>query len=129
MMQTMSVISNTAYVQKYMQIWTHSGGLPWPLVNCVTRILHAKNRIASMGAKATVSVAVCRIFWMGTLSYFNPKLSANMRQIARAVYTIMNWIVRLITHCMDVATPVWNWSPTIGTCLTAPTASIGSINF
>merc|ERR1719160_2165155 len=31
--QTMSVINNIAYVQKYMQIWHHSGGLPLFLVS------------------------------------------------------------------------------------------------
>ena len=35
-------------------------------------ILQARNRIANMGAKATVRVAVCRIFWIGKLLYFNP---------------------------------------------------------
>merc|ERR1719191_1851575 len=83
--QTISVISRIAYVQKYMQICAHSGGFPLFLVSWFTRILKAKKRMASMGAKATVSVAVCRIFWMGTLSYFSPKASAAMRQIARAV--------------------------------------------
>merc|ERR1719272_887294 len=127
MTQTMSVISSTAYVQKYMHTWTHSGGLPLPLVNCVTRIRQARKRMESMGAKATVSVAVCRIFWMGRLSYFRPQESAAMRQIARAVYTIMNWIVRLITHCMDVVTPLTsNCFPTMGTFLTAVTDSSGS---
>merc|ERR1719428_919888 len=31
MTQTIRVMSNTAYVQKYMQICAHSGGLPLPL--------------------------------------------------------------------------------------------------
>merc|ERR1719161_2852831 len=88
--QTMRVISKIAYVQKYMQIWHHSGGLPLFLVSWFTRILKAKSRMASMGAKATVKVAVCKIFWMGRLSYFNPKPSAAIRQRARAVYTTMN---------------------------------------
>merc|ERR1719235_1889224 len=65
MTQTMRVINKIAYVQKYMQICAHTGGLPLFLVNWFTRILNAKNRIASMGANATVSVAVCKIFWMG----------------------------------------------------------------
>merc|ERR1719272_897804 len=116
---TTSVINNIAYVQKYMQIWHHSGGLPLFLVSWFTRIRKAKRRMASMGAKATVNVAVCRIFWMGKLSYFNPKPSAAILQRARAVYTSMNWIVRLTTHCIDVDTPpVANCDPTMGTCLT-----------
>merc|ERR1719388_758737 len=91
--QTHNVMSKMAYVQKYMQIWHHSGGLPLFLVSWFTRILKANSRMASIGAKATVKVAVCRIFWMGRLSYLSPKLSAAMRQIARAVYTTMNWMV------------------------------------
>merc|ERR1719161_2292971 len=71
--QTISVINRRAYVQKYMHTCIHSGGWPWPLVNCVTRIRHAKKRMASIGAKVTVSVAVTRIFWMGRLLYFRPK--------------------------------------------------------
>merc|ERR1719272_1716528 len=127
MTQTMSVMSRMAYVQKYMQICAHSGGLPWFFVSWFTRILKAKKRIASMGAKATVSVAVCRIFWIGRLSYFSPKASAAILHMARAVYTTMNWIVRLTTHCMAVDTPfVWNCCPTMGTCLTLLTASSGS---
>merc|ERR1719352_241350 len=66
--QTMRVIKRIAYVQKYMQICAHTGGLPLFFVSWFTRILKAKRRIASIGAKATVSVAVCRIFWMGRLS-------------------------------------------------------------
>merc|ERR1719321_409997 len=126
--QTISVISRIAYVQKYMQICAHSGGLPLFFVSWFTRILNARNKIASIGAKLTVSVAVCKIFWMGTLSYFNPQLSAAMRQIANAVYTSMNWIVRLITHCMAVVTPwsVLNCDPTTGTLLTLFTTSSGS---
>merc|ERR1719335_1338274 len=96
--QTTSVIKRTAYVQKYMHTWAHAGGSPLFLVSWFTRMRYAKNKMASMGAKATVNVAVWRIFWIGTLSYFIPKLSAAMRQSARAVYTIMNWIVRLMTH-------------------------------
>merc|ERR1719265_2858639 len=87
---TMSVISRIAYVQKYIQICAHSGGLPLFFVSWFTRILKAKKRIANMGAKATVSVAVCRIFWMGRLSYFSPKASAAIRHNANAVYTTMN---------------------------------------
>merc|ERR1719161_818497 len=68
MTHTMRVINRIAYVQKYMQIWAHTGGLPLFLVNWFTRIRKAKNRIASMGANATVSVAVCKIFWIGRLS-------------------------------------------------------------
>merc|ERR1719194_314239 len=126
--QTTNVISKIAYVQKYMQIWHHSGGLPLFLVSWFTRILKAKSRLASIGAKATVKVAVCRIFWMGRLSYFSPKPSAAMRQMASAVYISMNWIVRLTTHCIAVGTPwfVLNCDPTTGTCFTAPTASNGS---
>merc|ERR1719217_234030 len=33
MTHTMRVMSNTAYVQKYMQIWAHTGGLPLFLVS------------------------------------------------------------------------------------------------
>merc|ERR1719191_270399 len=90
MTHTISVIKRIAYVQKYMQIWHHSGGLPLFFVNWFTRIRKAKRRMASMGAKATVKVAVCKIFWMGRLSYFNPKPSAAIRQRARAVYISMN---------------------------------------
>merc|ERR1719160_618166 len=88
--QTIRVINRIAYVQKYMQICAHSGGLPLFFVSWFTRILKARNKIASIGAKATVSVAVCRIFWMGTLSYFSPKASAAIRTVARAVYISMN---------------------------------------
>merc|ERR1719191_341279 len=119
MTQIQSVITSTEYVQKYMHSCTHSGGLPLPFVNCVTRIQQARKRMASIGAKFTVSVAVCKIFWMGRLSYFRPYESAAMRQMASAVYTIINWIVRLITHCMTVITPLtWNCDPATGTCLT-----------
>merc|ERR1719387_2870655 len=129
MMQTQRAIMSTEYVQKYMHTCTHSGGLPLPLVNWVTRMRQAKKRIASIGAKLTVSVAVCKIFWMGKLSYFTPQASAIIRTMARQVYTIMNWIVRLMTHCMDVVTPLtWNCDPTMGTCLTALTFSIGSFS-
>merc|ERR1719456_223163 len=55
---TIKVIRRIAYVQKYMQIWHHSGGLPLFLVSWFTRIRKAKRRMASMGAKATVKVAV-----------------------------------------------------------------------
>merc|ERR1719262_1549867 len=92
--QTQSVIRSTAYVQKYMHTCIHSGGLPLFLVNWFTRNRPAKNKMANIGAKATVNVAVCRIFCMGTLSYFSPKTSDAMRAIASAVYTSMNWIVR-----------------------------------
>merc|ERR1719272_2304386 len=86
MTHTMSVINNIAYVQKYMQIWHHSGGLPWPFVSCVTRIRKAKNSTESIGAKATVSVAVWRIFWIGKFlsSYLKPMASPNERQSASA---------------------------------------------
>merc|ERR1719262_1277526 len=129
--QTQSVIKSTAYVQKYMHTCAHSGGSPRFLVSWFTRMRKAKKRMASMGAKATVSVAVCRIFWIGKLSYFSPKPSAAMRHMARAVYTTMNWIVRLTTHCIAVGTPpfVSNFSPTTGTCLTPSTASNGSPPF
>merc|ERR1719156_365311 len=127
MTHTMSVISKIAYAQKYMQICAQTGGLPLFLVSWFTRIRKARKRMASIGAKTTVSVAVWRIFWMGTLSYFNPKLSAAILQTARAVYTIMNWIVRLITHCMAVVTPlVLKFFPTTGTFLTFSTTSMGS---
>merc|ERR1719160_2152489 len=127
MTQTQSVIMSTEYVQKYMHTCTHSGGLPLPLVNCVTRIRQARKRIASIGAKFTVSVAVTRIFWRGKLSYFMPHESTVIRTMARAVYTIMNWIVRLTTHCMDVVTPLTsNCDPMMGTCFTLVTCSIGS---
>merc|ERR1719321_484139 len=59
---TQRVIKRTAYVQKYMHTWAHAGGSPLFLVSWFTRILKAKNKMASMGAKATVSVADCRIF-------------------------------------------------------------------
>merc|ERR1719428_1960153 len=103
--QTQSVIKSTAYVQKYMHTCAHSAGSPRFLVSWFTRMRKAKKRMANIGAKATVSDAVCRIFWMGKLSYFNPQESAAMRTRARAVYTIMNWIVRLTTHCIAVGTP------------------------
>merc|ERR1719160_1197151 len=82
---TISVISRIAYVQKYMQICAHTGGFPLFLVSWFTRILKARKRMASIGANATVSDAVCRIFWMGKLSYFSPKASAPMRHKARDV--------------------------------------------
>merc|ERR550537_260847 len=127
--QTTIVMQSTEYVQKYMHICTHSGGLPLPLVNWVTRMRQARNKMANIGAKLTVSVAVCKIFWMGKLSYFIPQASAIIRTMARQVYTIINWIVRLMTHCMDVVTPfTWNCDPTMGTCLTAFTFSIGSFS-
>merc|ERR1719160_499572 len=124
---TIKVINRIAYVQKYMQICAHTGGLPLFFVSWFTRMRKARKRIASIGAKATVSVAVWRIFCMGTLSYFMPQLSAAMRHIARAVYTIMNWMVRLTTHCMATVTPfASNCPPTTGTFLTFVTASMGS---
>merc|ERR1719265_2653078 len=49
---TIKVISKIAYVQKYMQICAHSGGLPLFFVSWFTRILKARNKIASMGAKS-----------------------------------------------------------------------------
>merc|ERR1719335_1205591 len=73
--QTQSVIKSTAYVQKYMHTCAHDGGSPLFLVSWFTRILNAKNKIANIGAKATVNDAVWRIFWIGTLSYFIPKES------------------------------------------------------
>merc|ERR1719161_3264640 len=59
---THSVIRRTAYVQKYMHTCAHAGGSPLFLVSWFTRILNAKNIIASIGAKATVNEAVTRIF-------------------------------------------------------------------
>merc|ERR1719191_2657282 len=56
--QTQRVIKSTAYVQKYMHTCAHSGGSPLFLVSWFTRMRYAKNMMASMGAKATVSVAV-----------------------------------------------------------------------
>merc|ERR1719191_1854292 len=55
---TTSVIKRTAYVQKYMHTWAHSGGSPLFLVNWFTRMRYAKNMMASIGANETVSVAV-----------------------------------------------------------------------
>merc|ERR1719453_2674670 len=125
--QTHSVIKRTAYVQKYMHTCAHVGGSPLFLVSWFTRILKARNNMANIGAKATVWQAVRRIFWMGTFSYLIPKASAPILQIARAVYTIMNWMVRLTTHCIAVVTPlVLNCPPTTGTSLTLFTTSIGS---
>merc|ERR1719498_1903831 len=107
---------STAYVEQYIAAWTYSGGLPLPCVSQVTRMRHPRKSTASMGAKATVSVAVFRMSWIGRLSYFTLKVSAAVRTTAKAVYTRKYWIVRLMTHCIDVDTGfTLNLSPTSGT--------------
>merc|ERR1719171_2355434 len=107
---------STAYVEQYIAAWTYSGGLPFPWVSHVTRMRHPRKSTASMGAKFTVSVAVFRMSWIGRLSYFTLKVSAAVRHRARAVYTRKYWIVRLMTHCIDVDTGfTLNLSPTSGT--------------
>merc|ERR1719235_1955147 len=55
---TQRVIKRTAYVQKYMHTCAHAGGSPLFLVSWFTRILNAKNMMASIGANATVNEAV-----------------------------------------------------------------------
>merc|ERR1719333_329856 len=84
MTQTQRVIISTAYVAQYIATWTYSGGLPLPCVSQVTRMRHPRNRMASIGAKFTVYVAVFKISWIGRLSYLMLKLSAAVRQSARA---------------------------------------------
>merc|ERR1719262_1230982 len=107
---------STAYVAQYIATWTYSGGLPLPCVSQVTRMRHPRKSTASIGAKFTVNVAVFRMSWMGRLSYFTLKASAAVRTRARAVYTRKYWIVRLMTHCIDVDTGfTLNLSPTSGT--------------
>merc|ERR1719171_2525206 len=107
---------STAYVAQYIAAWTYSGGLPLPCVSQVTRIRHPRKSTASMGAKFTVNVAVFKMSWIGRLSYFTLKVSAAVRTRARAVYTRKYWIVRLMTHCIDVDTGfTLNLSPTRGT--------------
>merc|ERR1719420_1242038 len=85
MTHTHSVIASTAYVAQYIAAWTYSGGLPLPCVSHVTRMRQARNRMASIGAKFTVYVAVFRMSWIGRLSYLILKTSAAVRQRARAV--------------------------------------------
>merc|ERR1719265_907721 len=107
---------STAYVAQYIAACTYSGGLPLPCVSQVTRIRQARKRIASIGAKFTVKHAVFKMSWIGRVSYLMLKTSAAVRQRARAVYTSMYWIVKLMTHCIDVDTGLTlNFSPTSGT--------------
>merc|ERR1719159_1303191 len=108
---------STAYVAQYMAAWTYSGGLPLPCVSQVTRMRQPRKRTASMGAKLTVVWAFFRQSWiMGSLSYCRLKTSAAVRTSASVVYTSMYWMVRLITHCIDVE-PAFtlNAEPTTGT--------------
>merc|ERR1719191_1220912 len=46
---TTRVIKRTAYVQKYMHTWAHSGGSPLFFVSWFTRMRYAKKRMANMG--------------------------------------------------------------------------------